>query len=113
MMKKLALFAICLIVLTSVPVFACPAGDGGVILPGELPGEHHTVDFDNDGLVGIVDFSYFAAAYQFSFDPDMDFYCSGNLDLIDFVLFTRHWLHSGSIPVEPSTWGRIKAKFSE
>ena len=94
-------------------VLNCPAGDGGVILPGDPPGQQHTPDFDSDGLVSIVDFAEFAAVYVNVFDSDMDFYCSGNIDLIDFVLFTRHWLHTGSIPVEPSTWGRIKAQFSE
>ncbi|UCG50603.1 MAG: hypothetical protein JSW58_10370 [Candidatus Latescibacterota bacterium] len=92
-------------------ILDCPAGDGGVILPGELPGQHHTPDLDGDGFVSIVDFSLFAVEYLMSFDPDKDYYCSDNVDLIDFVLFTRHWLHSGSIPVEPSTWGSIKAWF--
>lgn len=94
-------------------VLLCPSGDGGVVIPGDPPGVYHNLDLDNDGVVDLVDFSHFAAAYIDMFDPDMDFYCSGNLDLIDFVLFTRHWLHSGSIPVEPSTWGKIKAQFSD
>ena len=95
-------------------VLDCPAGDGGVIIPGDPPGQHHTPDLDNDGLVSLVDFSLFAATYiDLIFDPDMDFYCSGNLDLIDFVLFTRHWLHTGSVPVEPSTWGHIKERYSD
>ena len=93
-------------------VLHCPAGDGGVILPGDPPGQYHSLDLDNDGVVGLVDFSYFAIPYASAYDPDMDFFCSGDIDLIDFVVFARHWLHSGSIPVEPSTWGKIKAHFS-
>jgi hypothetical protein len=92
-------------------VLDCPAGDGGVILPGGLPGQRHSPDLNDDGVVSIVDFALFAVNYLFSFDPDTDFYCSGNVDLIDFVLFTRHWQHTGSIPVEPSTWGNIKARY--
>jgi hypothetical protein len=91
----------------------CPAGDGGVILPGGLPGLHHSPDFDGDGAVTIVDFAEFGMDYLISFDPDNDFYCSDNIDLIDFVLFTRHWLHTGSVPVKPSTWGNIKARYSD
>lgn len=96
-------------------VLDCPAGDGGVILPGTLPGEHHTPDLDGDGLVSIVDFAHFAPTVymMIPFDPDMDFYCSGNIDLIDFVLFTRHWEHSNITPVVPSTWGNIKARYSD
>jgi hypothetical protein len=92
-------------------VLDCPAGDGGVILPGTLPGQHHSPDLDGDGLVSIVDFAEFALVYMGPFDPDKDFYCSGNADLIDFVLFTRHWQHSNSTPVVPSTWGNIKARY--
>jgi hypothetical protein len=94
-------------------VLDCPAGDGGVIIPGDPPDQHHTVDLDDDGAVSIVDFSLFIIAYDIEFDPNMDYYCSGNLDLIDFVLFTRHYLHTGSVPVESSTWGEIKAMFLE
>jgi hypothetical protein len=95
-------------------VLDCPSGDGGVLLPGDSPGQHHSPDFDNDGLVDIVDFAEFGTKYMdLIFDPDMDLYCSDNIDLIDFVLFTRHWLHTGSIPVEPTTWGKIKARYSE
>ena len=92
-------------------VLDCPAGDGGVILPGDPPGEHHTPDLDNDGVVAIVDLSLFIIPYVDAFDPDMDYYCSGNIDLRDFVLFTRHWLHTGPVPVESTTWGGIKALF--
>ena len=92
-------------------VLDCPAGDGGVILPGGLPGQHHSPDFDEDGVVSIVDYAEFGVSYLMSFDPDKDFYCSGNIDLIDFVLFTRHWQHSVGTPVEPSTWGNIKARY--
>ena len=94
-------------------VLDCPLGDGGVILPGELPGEHHTPDLDGDGMVSIMDFAAFGTTYPVAFDPAMDFYCSGSLDLIDFVLFTRHWLHTGTIPVESRTWGHSKAQFAE
>lgn len=92
-------------------VLDCPAGDGGAVLPGGLPGEHHSVDWDGDGCVNITDFAMFASIYISSFDPLMDFYCSNNIDLIDFVLFTRHWLHSWTIPVESNTWGHIKALY--
>jgi len=94
-------------------VLDCPRGDGGVILPGDPPGQHHTPDLDGDGLVSIVDFEAFWNAYVYSFDSDMDYYCSGALDLVDFVLFTRHWYHSVSVRVEPSTWGRIKAQYTD
>jgi hypothetical protein len=94
-------------------VFDCPAGDGGVIIPGDPPGVHHTVDLDADGAVSIVDFSLFIIPYTTEFDPNMDFYCSGNLDLLDFVLFTRHYLHTGSVPIESRTWGGIKAQYSQ
>ena len=93
-------------------ILDCPAGDGGVIIPGEPPGEHHSPDLDGDGLVSIVDYSYFAMVYYLApFDPDKDFYCSGNIDLKDFVLFTRHWQHSEITPVESTTWGNIKARY--
>ena len=92
-------------------VLDCPGGDGGVVLPGGLPGEHHSPDLDGDGAVTIVDFAEFGMEYLISYDPDRDFYCSGNIDLIDFVLFTRHWLHTRSVPIEPSTWGSIKARY--
>ena len=92
-------------------VLDCPAGDGGVILPGDPPGQHHSPDLDGDGTVIIVDFALFAVGYPLSFDPDKDFYCSGNLDLIDFVLFTRHWGHTRSVPVKSSTWSAIKARY--
>ncbi len=95
-------------------VLVCPASDGGVILPGDPPSQLHTVDLNGDNLVDIVDFATFAQPYMAGmFDPDMDFYCSDNLDLIDFVLFTRHWLHTGSVPVEHSTWGEIKERYSD
>jgi len=92
-------------------VLDCPASDGGVIIPGDPPGQHHTPDLDSDGIVSIVDYAEFALIYTTFFDPDADFYCSGNIDLIDFVLFTRHWQHSGTTPVVPSTWGRVKARY--
>lgn len=38
---------------------------------------------------------------------------SGGFDLRDFVLFGRHWFHSTPVPVESTTWGRIKATFSK
>jgi hypothetical protein len=94
-------------------VLDCPAGDGGVIIPGELPGQHHSPDLDGCGAVDIVDFALFALEYPFYFDPDKDFYCSGNIDLIDFVLFARHWRHTATIPVVPSTWGNIKSRYSD
>ena len=94
-------------------VLDCPAGDGGVILPGTLPGQHHSPDLDDDGVVTLVDFAEFALIYMGPFDPDKDFYCSGNHDLIDFVLFTRHWGNSESTPVVPCTWGNIRARYSD
>jgi hypothetical protein len=96
-------------------VLDCPAGDGGVIIPGTLPGQHHSPDLDDNGEVDIVDFALFAMHYDPVpiFDPDRDYYCSGNLDLLDFVLFTRHWEHSEDIPVRQSTWGNVKALYSE
>lgn len=92
-------------------VLECPAGDGGVIIPGTEPGQHHSPDLNNDRVVSIVDLALFAAEYLIAFDPDKDFYCSGNIDLIDFVLFTRHWGHSPGIPVVPTTWGNVKARY--
>ena len=94
-------------------VLECPAGDGGIIIPGSLPGQVHSPDLDGDGLVSIVDFSNFHIIFSQMgpFDPDMDFYCSGNVDLIDFVLFARHWQHNETTPVESSTWGNIKARY--
>lgn len=95
-------------------VLVCPAGDGGVILPGDSPSQLHTVDLNGDNLVDIVDFATFAQFYlPAPFDAGVDYYCTGNIDLIDFVLFTRHWLHSGSVPVERSTWGAIKEQYSD
>lgn len=92
-------------------VLVCPAGDGGTVLPGDPPGVHHDVDLDGNRMVDLVDFSLFIPAYRGEFNADMDYYCSGNLDLIDFVLFTRHYLHTGTVPAETSTWGEIKARF--
>ena len=94
-------------------VLECPAGDGGVILPGEPPGQVHTPDLDDDGVVSLTDFAEFAIVFaqMGPFDPDSDFYCSGNVDLIDFVLFARHWQHHENSPVESSTWGEIKARY--
>lgn len=95
-------------------ILDCPAGDGGVILPGELPEEHHSPDLDGDGLVSLMDYAEFGIVYYMApFDPDKDFYCSGNIDLIDFVLFARHWQHSEISPVESTTWGSIKARFKD
>lgn len=91
----------------------CPAGDGGVILPGGLPAEIHNPDLDNDGVVTYSDWAEFATYLHAMFDADADFYCSGAIDLLDFVLFTRHWEHSAPVGVEPSTWGRIKAQFTK
>lgn len=94
-------------------VLVCPAGDGETVLPGDPPGVHHAVDLDGNRVVDLVDFSLFIPAYRGEFNADMDYYCSGNLDLIDFVLFTRHYLHTGTVPAEVSTWGEIKARFFE
>ena len=93
------------------PCSARNSANAGVILPGTEPGQHHSPDLDGDRVVSIVDLSLFAVDYLISFDPDMDFYCSGDVNLIDFVLFTRHWEHSASIPVVPSTWGNVKSRY--
>jgi hypothetical protein len=94
-------------------VLDCPAGDGAVIVPGDPPGEHHTVDLNSDDIVDLVDFALFAQAYLSIFDSATDYYCTGNLDLIDFVLFTRHWLHTASVPVRESTWGAVKMRYMD
>jgi hypothetical protein len=95
-------------------VLDCPAGDGGVIIPGELPEQHHSPDLDGDSVVSFSDFSLFAVGYPpNAYDSNSDFLCSGSVDLVDFVLFTRHWGHSGAVPASPSTWGGIKALYSD
>jgi hypothetical protein len=84
-----------------------------VVLPGTLPAEIHSPDFDGDDQVNEADYEEFANAYQAAFDANYDLYCSDNLDLRDFVLFTRHVLHTAPVQTESTTWGRIKAMFPE
>jgi hypothetical protein len=94
-------------------VLDCPAGDGGVIIPGDPPGVHHSVDLNDDDIVDLVDFAMFAEVYTSIYDASVDYYCTGNIDLIDFVLFTRHWLHTASVPVRESTWGAVKMRYAD
>jgi hypothetical protein len=91
----------------------CPANDGGVIIPGDPPGEHHSVDLNTDGIVDLVDFALFAQVYTSIYDSTTDYYCTGNIDLIDFVLFARHWMHTASVPVRESTWGAVKMRYTD
>jgi hypothetical protein len=89
----------------------CPAGDGGVIVPGDPPPEVHTTDVDGDGVVWLYDFSWLFSAYLTGPTPDADFDCSGTTNLIDFVLFTRHWQHADEVPTERTSWGSVKERY--
>lgn len=89
----------------------CPAGDGGVIVPGDPPPAVHTTDVDGDGAVSNFDFATLFSAYLTGPTPDADFDCSGATNLIDFVLFTRHWQHMSEVPTERTSWGSVKERY--
>jgi len=89
----------------------CPAGDGGVIVPGDPPPEVHTTDVDGDGVVWLYDFSWLFSGYLIAPTPDTDFDCNAATNLIDFVLFTRHWQHEAAVSTERTTWGSVKARY--
>jgi hypothetical protein len=56
-------------------------------------------DLDANGLVDLVDFAIFAAAFNSAsgdpnYDPCCDYDCDGDVDLVDFSLFAQHWQHT-------------------
>jgi hypothetical protein len=49
-----------------------------------------------DGVVDLIDLSYFAGGYTSPpqpLDPCIDFNCDGYVDIIDFSIFAQHYLH--------------------
>lgn len=79
-------------------ILDCPQGDGGVIVPAG-PETHRTPDLDFNGVVDIQDFAIFGTTYCGVYDPCSDYNCDGLVDLIDLLLFNRHFLHAGPNPV--------------
>ena len=83
-------------------IIDCPQGPGGVSDTG-VPQTHRTPDMTFDGIVGIADFTLFAFAYcvPANYDPCADFNCDGLVDLIDLMLFSRHFGPPGHAGISP------------
>jgi hypothetical protein len=68
----------------------CPGQDGGWISDAGDGGK--SPDINGSGLVDVVDFAYFGAAYGES-DACSDFDCNGHVDISDFAIFATHMDH--------------------
>jgi len=77
-------------------VLNCPAGDGGVVGPGD---GNKSPDLNQDALVSLPDLAIFAAAFPPGpYDWCVDFNCDGVINIVDVGLFATHWLHTGPFP---------------
>ncbi|MHC5083054.1 MAG: hypothetical protein ACYTET_03845, partial [Planctomycetota bacterium] len=66
-----------------------------------------TRDFNNDGIVNLIDFQAFANDWQTSYQdpndyPITDIIQDGSVDLLDLIAFSDYWLWGAPEPVTPS-----------
>lgn len=74
----------------------CPAGDGQLFAG---PFANRNADFDSNGVVGLQDFSFFAAGYSsppLAYTLCRDFSNDGIVGLADFAIWATHYTHAGA-----------------